>query len=222
MDSSICLSILLVIAVQIFHKTDACSQPVGWKTKPLETRVKEAQNVIYGSVSGIHTGMSPEQYLVEMDIRCVLKGTAAKVGPTNVTEVGTDCVDNGMRKGMSYIVFVTVLRDGVGQNRYATNDINLELAAHKATRENFDLIRKAGVDNPCNQVSYQPPNANPDGAGNPGRGNNRGQKCTGPDCPRLGADANGGGNGGNGLIGGSLWMLCALVYTVATHWNTLL
>lgn len=141
--SPLLFTVTLFIAAIILHsECEGCSQPVGWMPKPLATRANEAMQIIYGNVIGVHGGKSPgdQEYAVEFQVDCVLKGSPVGSRIINVTEVRIDCVDSNMKTGMAYIVFINVLRDGFGYNRYVTHDINVQAAAQKASNENIQIM----------------------------------------------------------------------------------
>ena len=218
----------VLISVSILPEcSEACSQPVGWTPKPLATRANEAAQILYGTVVAVqgHDVPGAQEYTVEFVVNCVLKGSpVALMSVVNMTEVRIDCVDSNMRSGQSYVVFVHVLRDGFGLNRYVTHDINVQAAAQKVTRNNVEtlLAGAVGIDtSKCTTPSTESPGVVMAGDGAAGAADNPRSSGVFLSCGVNGTDVNSeacnGMNGSGNLHNkstSSSWLFIALFHII--------
>ena len=122
--------------------TEGCSEPKGYKKKPLSYRAKEASNIIYGNCTNVYFGNQVRIY--EFDIYCVLKGGSfPRIQLVNITDGEYDCTVSGVEKGNEYIVFVEIVEEENPWGKYAVDEVNIQTAAHEPTEQNFQIISRA-------------------------------------------------------------------------------
>ncbi len=136
------ISSLLVLLVVVVS-THGCSPTKDWKPKSVTDLAEITENIVYGEAVAIYSG---DLQITEFNIHCVLKNTTLQLSSwvvTISTDVHNTCVNTVIEQNKSYILFVKVGKDGDGNQRYETDEINLQSAALEPNDDNFKAVSRA-------------------------------------------------------------------------------
>ncbi|XP_019630337.1 PREDICTED: coiled-coil domain-containing protein 3-like [Branchiostoma belcheri] len=141
------MSYLLYFAVLLVVPTPSqgCSQPNGWRPKPLDQRVPLADIVVHAKVlNKTETPRFehdwPDAYSGIMEVYCVMKGGPL---PQNITvvEMGSiagQCVSNDVDIDEEYILLLT--RHDIDNTTFLADNVNVQAAVIPATQGNLEMV----------------------------------------------------------------------------------
>ncbi|XP_035684682.1 uncharacterized protein LOC118421477 [Branchiostoma floridae] len=125
-----------------------CSEPVGWKPLPLQTRIQNADWIVVAT-DQLHYNQSSHpnglSYWTQFALRCVLKGGGQPTSPFHVQNMGVPspfgggCTAHEVREGRDYFLFLLYDQaDGY----YVIDEVNHEQGVYEYTSENIQIFEE--------------------------------------------------------------------------------
>ncbi|CAH1271829.1 Hypp4717 [Branchiostoma lanceolatum] len=138
---------LLVLMVHL-GPVFPCSEPVGWKPLPLQTRIQNADWIVVAT-DQLHynrtTHPNGVSYWTQFALRCVLKGGGQPAATFHVQNMGVPspfggaCTAHEVREGRNYFLFLWYDQpDGY----YIIDEVNHEQGVYEYTSDNIQIFEE--------------------------------------------------------------------------------
>ncbi|XP_078685961.1 uncharacterized protein LOC144918795 [Branchiostoma floridae x Branchiostoma belcheri] len=132
-----------------FGPVSPCSEPIGWKPLPLQTRIQNADWIVVGT-DQLHYNRTRHpngvSYWTQFSLRCVLKGDGQPASPFHVQNMGVpspfggQCTAHEVREGTDYFLFLWY---DEADGYYNIDEVNHQQGVYEYSSENIQTFEAA-------------------------------------------------------------------------------